>query len=71
MSLSHAVTQLPRGQQQEVLPLVFYQDLTITESARALGISLGSARTHFEAQSLFAPDLILKYRQDIGLDDAP
>jgi len=34
--------------QQEVLHLVFYQDSTIEEAAGLLGISLGSARTHFE-----------------------
>jgi RNA polymerase sigma-70 factor (ECF subfamily) len=34
--------------QQEVLHLVYYQDLTIEEAAALLSISLGSARTHFE-----------------------
>ena len=33
--------------QQEVLHLVFYQDLTVEEAAHALGLSLGSTRTHF------------------------
>ncbi len=33
--------------QQEVLHLVFYQDLTIEDAAGLLCISLGSARTHF------------------------
>lgn len=46
-SLRRAVERLPR-RQQEILHLVFYQDLTIEESAQMLGISLGSARTHFE-----------------------
>jgi len=33
--------------QREVLHLVFYQEMTIEESARILKISLGTARTHF------------------------
>jgi RNA polymerase sigma-70 factor (ECF subfamily) len=42
-----AIAQLsPR--QQEVLHLVFYQDLSVEEAAALLRISLGSARTHFE-----------------------
>jgi RNA polymerase sigma-70 factor (ECF subfamily) len=34
--------------QREVLHLVYYQELTIEEAAGLAGISLGSARTHFE-----------------------
>jgi RNA polymerase sigma factor (sigma-70 family) len=42
-----ALGQLSKRQQM-ILHLVFYQDLTIQEAAEAAGLSLGTARTHYE-----------------------
>jgi RNA polymerase sigma-70 factor (ECF subfamily) len=55
--LRTALTRLST-RQQEVMHLVFYQDLTIEEAAGLLNISLGSARTHFERGKARLRDLI-------------
>ena len=44
--LVRALARLAR-RQREVLGLVFYHDMTIEETASALGISVGSARVHY------------------------
>jgi RNA polymerase sigma factor (sigma-70 family) len=46
-SFKKALNQLP-DRQREVLILVFYQEMSIAEAAEVIGVSLGTARTHYE-----------------------
>jgi RNA polymerase sigma-70 factor (ECF subfamily) len=56
-SLAQALPKLaPR--QREVLHLVFYEELTIAEAAVIMGVSLGSARQHYDRGKKKLHDLL-------------
>ncbi len=45
-SIRNALSQLP-PRQREIVHLVFYEDLTVADAAKVLGITVGAARQHY------------------------
>ena len=61
------LVQLP-ARQRETLHLVFYQDLSLSEAAEVMNISVGSARRHYERGKKRLREALDREGVDYGID---
>src|ERR1043166_8926642 len=61
-----ALKNLPK-RQREALHLVFYEDLSLREAADVMGVSIGSARQHYERGKKRMRDSLATMELDYGI----